>query len=177
VLPSGPFPSPAEPATVRIRITSGQRPSVTRCPCRLRRTGCDWVPIRFRQGRSRFGVPDSPPAGPLEARDPQPPPASRLRRGLRSMGNSRAASYQQRAVISMRHTCLHVESATNLILRLIICLYTCSAINFLCRVATRACTRPCRLVCIPVINWRSVRSPVSTRIIFTILAFLRMRCL
>lgn len=44
--------------------------------------------------------------------------------------HSLSPSHQQHAVISMRHTCLHVESATNLILRLIICLYTCSAINF-----------------------------------------------
>ena len=44
--------------------------------------------------------------------------------------HSLSPSHQQHAVISMRHTCLHVEPATNLILRLIICLYTCSAINF-----------------------------------------------
>jgi len=44
--------------------------------------------------------------------------------------HSLSPSHQQHAVISMRHTCLHVESSTNLVLRLIICLYTCSAINF-----------------------------------------------
>ena len=31
-------------------------------------------------------------------------------------------------------------------------------------------------ICIPMINWRSVRSSVSTRIAFTILASFRMRC-
>jgi len=44
--------------------------------------------------------------------------------------HSLSPSHQQHAVISMRHTCLHVEPATNLAQRLIICLYTCSAINF-----------------------------------------------
>jgi len=32
-------------------------------------------------------------------------------------------------------------------------------------------------ICIPMINWRSVRSSVSTRTTFAVLASFRMRCL
>jgi hypothetical protein len=72
VLPSGPFPSPAEPAMVRIRITSGQRPSVTR------------LPLPPPANRLRLG-PDPLPAGPVTIR------GSRLSSG-RAVGGSGPAT-------------------------------------------------------------------------------------